>query len=134
MDSPPYPVCPRPVTSNPGNCVATDVQNTMTHEIGHLIGLDHTLALGSVMNPSAPQGELSKRNIDQGSADFVCRTYPKGLASQSCVTPSLESSGNAAVLGQQAFGCSSSGAGAWWPAMAAGALLAWRRRRGDARP
>jgi MYXO-CTERM domain-containing protein len=134
VDSPPAPVCPRPILTNPGNCVATDVQNTMTHEIGHLIGLDHTRALGSVMNPSAPQGEVSKRNIDEGSADFVCRTYPRGQASQSCVTPALERSGNVAVLGQQAFGCSSSGAGAWWPAMMGGALLAWRRRRGGARP
>ncbi|WP_375766330.1 matrixin family metalloprotease [Archangium gephyra] len=132
VDSPPYPVCPRPISSNPGNCVATDVQNTMTHEIGHLIGLDHTRALGSVMNPSAPQGEVSKRTIDEGSADFVCKTYPKGQASQSCVTPSLERSGNVAVLGPH-VGCSSAGAGVWWPAMAGWALLAWRRRRGAAR-
>jgi hypothetical protein len=131
---PPAPTCSRPISTNPGNCVATDVQNTMTHEIGHLIGLDHTRALGSVMNPSAPQGEVSKRDIDEGSADFVCRTYPKGQASQSCVTPALERSGNAAVLGPQALGCSSSGAGAWLPAVAGWALLAWRRRRGGARP
>ncbi|HZH15219.1 MAG TPA: myxosortase-dependent metalloprotease, MXAN_2677/MXAN_2678 family [Archangium sp.] len=133
VDSPPAPICPRPISSNPGNCVATDVQNTMTHEIGHLIGLDHTRALGSVMNPSAPQGEVSKRNIDEGSANFVCKTYPKAQASQSCVTPSLERSGNVAVLGQHAIGCSSAGAGAWWPAMAGWALLAWCRRRGGAR-
>lgn len=130
---PPAPLCPRSTTNNPGNCVATDVQNTMTHEIGHLIGLDHTRALGSVMNPSAPQGEVSKRTIDEGSADFVCKTYPSGLASQSCVTPSLERSGSATVLGQHGIGCSSSGAGALLPAVAGGALLAWRRRRGAAR-
>ncbi|MFY0569180.1 myxosortase-dependent metalloprotease, MXAN_2677/MXAN_2678 family [Archangium lansingense] len=134
VDSPTYPVCPRPTPTNPVNCVATDVQNTMTHEIGHLIGLDHTRAAGSVMNPSAPQGEVSKRTIDQGSADFVCVSYPKGQASQSCVTPALERSGNVAVLGQQAFGCSSSGAGAGLAAMAGWVLLAWRRRRGNARP
>ncbi len=130
---PPAPICSRPISTNPGNCVATDVQNTMTHEIGHLIGLDHTRALGSVMNPSAPQGEVSKRNIDDGSSDFVCTAYPRGQASQSCITPSLERSGTATVLGQHAIGCSSSGAGAWWPALAGGALLAWRRRRGAAR-
>ncbi|HYO59887.1 myxosortase-dependent metalloprotease, MXAN_2677/MXAN_2678 family [Archangium sp.] len=131
---PPYPACPQPVTANPGNCVSTDVQNTMTHEIGHLLGLDHTRVPGSVMFPSAPQGETSKRTIDEGSAGFVCLTYPQGRASQSCVTPPLERSGNVAVLGRQATGCSSSGAGAWLPAMAGWALLAWRRRRGGARP
>ncbi|HYO70938.1 MAG TPA: myxosortase-dependent metalloprotease, MXAN_2677/MXAN_2678 family [Archangium sp.] len=130
---PPAPICPRPISTNPGNCVATDVQNTMTHEIGHLIGLDHTRALGSVMNPSAPQGEVSKRTVDDGSADFVCETYPKGLPSQSCASPSLERSGSATVLGPHAIGCSSSGAGAGWSAMAGWALLAWRRRRGDRR-
>jgi hypothetical protein len=134
VDSPPHPACPRPITTNPGNCVATDVQNTMTHEIGHLLGLDHTWATGSVMNPSAPQGEVSKRTIDEGSADFVCRTYPKGKASQSCVTPTLEGSGSVAVLGHPPTGCSSSGAGAGWLAMAGWALLAWRRRQGGARP
>ncbi|HEY0095126.1 MAG TPA: matrixin, partial [Archangium sp.] len=67
------------------------------------------------------------------SADFVCKTYPRGQASQSCVTPALERSGNVAVLGQHAIGCSSTGAGAWGPAVAGWALLAWRRRRGAAR-
>lgn len=124
-----YPPCTT-VTGSTNTCVATDVQNTMTHEIGHLVGLDHTKASGSVMNPSAPPGETSKRNIDDGSRNFVCLTYPKGRPSQSCVTPVVSSNGSTAVLGQQATGCSSAGAGAWLPAMAAGALLAWRRRRG----
>ena len=125
------PTCSQPITTN--TCVATDVQNTMTHEIGHLIGLDHTLASGSTMYPRAPPGETSKRSVDQGSRGFVCATYPKGQASQSCVTPTLETSGDAVKLGPQAVGCSGSGAEAWLPAMASWALLAWRRRRGGAR-
>ncbi len=133
VNSPPYPTCSQPVTINPNNCVATDVQNTMTHEIGHLIGLDHTLAGGSTMYPQAPPGEVSKRSIDQGSRDFVCVTYPKGLPSQSCVTPSLSASGSVASLGPQATGCSSSGAESWLPALAGWGLLAWRRRRGGSR-
>lgn len=128
-----YPPCATAPTTSTNACVATDVQNTMAHEIGHLVGLDHTRASGSVMNPSAPPGETSKRNIDDGSRNFVCLTYPKGRPSQSCITPVVSSSGTTAVLGQQAVGCSSTGAGAWLPAMAAGALHAWRRRRGGAR-
>ncbi len=133
VDRPPYPVCSQPVTVNPNNCVATDVQNTMTHEIGHLIGLDHTMAAGSTMYPRAPPGETSKRGVDDGSRNFVCVTYPKGLASQSCVTPSLSASGSATSLGPQASGCSSSGAEAWLPALVGWGLLAWRRRRGGTR-
>ncbi|PTL77399.1 myxosortase-dependent metalloprotease, MXAN_2677/MXAN_2678 family [Vitiosangium sp. GDMCC 1.1324] len=129
VDSPPCTT----TSGSANNCVATDVQNTMTHEIGHLIGLDHTLAPGSVMYPRAPPGELSKRNIDDGSRDFVCLAYPKGQPSQSCITPTLSTTGNSAVLGQQATGCSSSGAGTGLLAMAGWALLAWRRRRGGAR-
>ncbi|QRN94258.1 matrixin family metalloprotease [Archangium violaceum] len=130
VDSPPYPICAQPISSNPGNCVATDVQNTMTHEIGHLIGLDHTQAPNSVMFPRAPVGETSKRIIDEGSRDFVCTTYPKGLASQSCFTPTPDSGARSAKLGDSASGCSSTGAGTWLPAVAGFALLAWRRRGG----
>lgn len=121
------PACSVPV--NNGTCVATDVQNTMTHEIGHLIGLDHTLATGSVMYPKAPTGETSKRTIDSGSRDFVCTAYPKGHPSQSCFTPTLNAGSTVAALGQQATGCSSTGGGPWLSALVGGALLAWRRRR-----
>jgi MYXO-CTERM domain-containing protein len=129
------PPCSQPITVNANTCVATDVQNTMTHEIGHLIGLDHTQATGSTMFPRAPPGEISKRIIDDGSQAFVCLTYPRGQASQSCVTPSLVSrSGEGAVpLGPLARGCSSTGAEGGLLALVGGALLAWRRRRGGSR-
>ncbi len=120
-------------TTVEGPGASTDVQNTMTHEIGHLLGLDHTLASGSTMYPRAPTGETSKRTIDDGSRGFVCMAYPKGRPSQSCVTPSLDSSGNAVELGPDARGCTSTGAEAWLPALAGWAVLAWRRRRGGGR-
>lgn len=111
-------------TSTSQSCVSTDVQNTVTHEAGHFIGLDHTLASGSVMNPEASTGETSKRRLDSGSASFVCEVYPRGKASVSCVdrvtqTPSGEDSDG---------GCASAGAGA----ALAGLLLLFpvlRRRR-----
>lgn len=131
VDSPP---CIPPATGKDNTCVSTDLQNTMTHEIGHLIGLDHVPDDSrSVMFPRAPPGETSKRTVDEGSHQFVCEVYPRGHASQSCITPTLDSSGSSTVLGKQAMGCASSGAGAWLPAMAGWALLAWRRRRGGAR-
>ena len=55
-DSPP---CAQPVTTGGNTCVATDVQNTMTHEIGHLIGLDHTLLSQLRHVPARPsRGDL----------------------------------------------------------------------------
>lgn len=80
VDSPP---CVAPNFSQ--QCVATDVQNTATHELGHVLGLDHTAAIGSTMNTSAPAGETSKRQIDPGSRTGICGIYPAGQPSQDCV-------------------------------------------------
>ncbi len=81
-----------PICSPPNylqTCVATDVQNTTTHELGHLLGLGHFNSPGSTMSPHADPGELTKRVLDQGSKQFVCDVYPKGQVSLSCVTPQL---------------------------------------------
>jgi uncharacterized protein (TIGR03382 family) len=109
------------------NCKSTDIQNTMTHEVGHFIGLDHTRNAGSTMNDRAPVGELTKRTVDSGSRDFVCKAYPKGQASQSCVHTTMDPNlGRKAAVG----GCASTGAEAWLPALAGWVLLLVRRRPG----
>jgi len=71
------------------DCVATDVQNTATHEIGHLLGLAHFPVSSSTMSASANPGELDKRTLDPGTRQFVCDVYPKGAISKTCVTPVL---------------------------------------------
>ncbi|WP_241759598.1 myxosortase-dependent metalloprotease, MXAN_2677/MXAN_2678 family [Pyxidicoccus parkwayensis] len=67
------------------DCVATDLQNTVTHEIGHVVGLDHTFVSGSTMEPTAPPGETRKRVIDSGSAAGFCSIYPRGMPPTQCV-------------------------------------------------
>jgi predicted Zn-dependent protease len=54
----------------------TDIQNTITHEIGHLIGLDHSYDPSSVMYPTARAGEIKKRTLSQDDIDGVCEIYP----------------------------------------------------------
>lgn len=81
------------------DCVAYDVQATATHEVGHLLGLDHTGYPGSIMNPTAFVGDLSKRTPDPGSQDFVCDVYPKGEASLDCVGPAAKTSEGCAAAG-----------------------------------
>lgn len=65
-------------------CVAYDVQNTATHEIGHMVGFDHVELASSTMAPTAPIGELSKRTIDPGTSGGFCSTYPRGQPPVPC--------------------------------------------------
>lgn len=65
-------------------CVATDIQNTLTHEVGHVIGLDHSPAEGSTMEATAPIGETKKRALDQGTAQGFCSTYPRSGPTPAC--------------------------------------------------
>jgi len=68
------------------SCAYIDLQNTLTHEAGHFIGLAHpceiaqgncTPAMKSVtMYPSAAPGETSKRVLSQDDVDGVCAIYP----------------------------------------------------------
>lgn len=81
------PVCAR--GSEGFTCVATDVQNTMTHELGHLLGLAHVADPSSTMSARAALGELTKRTLDPGSKRFVCDVYPRGMPSKTCFTPRL---------------------------------------------
>jgi Matrixin len=77
------PACPP--TSPATSCVSTDVENTTTHELGHLLGLAHVSTLNSVMYKSAPPGEVTKRVLDEGSKQFICDVYPKGKDARDCV-------------------------------------------------
>ena len=107
------------------NCVAYDVQNTVTHEAGHLLGLDHTPDSRSVMYPKAPIGELGKRTLDTGSLAFVCAAYPKGAASTDCTSGT---SGGTSTKG--CGGCSATGPGLLSGLVVAGFLVGVGRGRG----
>jgi hypothetical protein len=95
------------------SCVATDIQNTVTHETGHALGLDHNTSPTSTMFNSAPVGETSKRTLDPGSAEFLCKVYPDGGVPQDCLIFPVQ---NPELLGPTA-GCGATGGeplGALW--------------------
>ena len=100
------------------NCVATDVQNTTTHELGHLLGLGHSPDTTSTMSFRANPGELSKRVLDADTRRFVCDVYPFGKPAKSCFLVPVSSS-----LGKRAPGCQSV------PGTLLFAAAAWMLRR-----
>lgn len=74
-----------PCAETPGPlCNSTDIQNTMTHEIGHLMGLAHVPDEGSTMAQSANVGDLDKRVLDPGTVLGLCRIYPRGAPPAQC--------------------------------------------------
>lgn len=56
--------------------VQYDIQNTVTHEAGHFIGLDHTTVPDATMFATAPAGERAKQSLEQDDEDGLCEIYP----------------------------------------------------------
>jgi MYXO-CTERM domain-containing protein len=135
-------------TASPGNC-ESDLANTFTHEIGHLMGLDHTCWSGvgirldnhqgeplpdCRLNPNLPAavrdatmfnfqdcGETKKSSPAPDDVLGVCDIYPLEDNPRECLAAELEPGAS----------CSVSPRGdtpvAWLAVL--GVLLAWRRRR-----
>ena len=52
-----------------------DIGNTVTHEAGHFLGLDHVSDAATTMYPTAPPGEISKRVLSSDDINGVCSIY-----------------------------------------------------------
>jgi hypothetical protein len=74
------------------DCVAYDLQNVATHEIGHFFGFDHVDNATSTMAPSAILGDLQKRVIDLGTEEGFCQVYPAKGPPTICNDPNRLSS------------------------------------------
>jgi hypothetical protein len=123
---------------------ATDIQNVVTHEAGHFLGLAHacedsttrspavdfTVAgcpgnTNPTMFPISPPGELSKRSLELDDVAGVCFLYPRGDAAPECpgVLPQPARADRASSCG---FGSAEPGALAL---LAIAAILPRRRGR-----
>ncbi|MBM4396482.1 MAG: matrixin family metalloprotease [Deltaproteobacteria bacterium] len=53
----------------------TDIRNTVTHELGHALGLDHSALPAATMFASAPEGDLTKRTLADDDTAGLCAIY-----------------------------------------------------------
>ncbi len=118
-----------PLRPQTPQCVSTDIQNTLTHELGHVVGLDHVDIESSTMAPSAPLGETSKRALDNGTGQGFCDTYPAGLPPSPCDGTAQVSHRIVAVGGGSGLAGCSTALGGLSPLLALLALRLRRRRR-----
>lgn len=54
---------------------AYDLQATLTHELGHLFGLDHSAQGSATMDPSTDPGVCDKRALDGDDVEGFCAIY-----------------------------------------------------------
>lgn len=55
---------------------STDLKNTLTHEVGHILGLDHSHDPAACMYATAVRGETSKRSLSEDDIEAVQWLYP----------------------------------------------------------
>ena len=118
-----------------------DIQNVVTHEAGHFLGLAHSDVEGSTMSPTAPVGQTEKRDLAQDDVDGLCAVYgalPRAACSdKDCVarhgfSPACEEPPASAASCSCAIGAVRPRA-LWLGALAASvSVLVARRRRGAA--
>jgi predicted Zn-dependent protease len=77
-----------------------DLQNALTHEVGHVLGLDHTEEREeATMFPSTEEGERSKRDLDWDDKEGLRYLYPiTAAAGFACSSAAAAPSAIAAAL------------------------------------
>jgi hypothetical protein len=84
--------------------VQYDLQSVLTHEIGHFIGIDHTLDETATMFAGYERGDIEPRSLEVDDVDAACAIYapgrdaacntkPKGGFSAECSDAQVEDGG-----------------------------------------
>lgn len=77
----PFGICP------PDGCFddrTVDLENVITHELGHYLGLAHSTDPDATMFASAVAGETLKRTLNEDDRQGICAAYPPGSPAGVC--------------------------------------------------
>ncbi len=121
--------------------VQYDLESVVTHEVGHFMGLDHSLDPVATMNATYDRGTTDLRTLEEDDVLAACAAYPSDRDAACDTEPrgglGLECGGTASTPGEEVEeGCAvaadigRSGRGPWvGAAAAAGVLLLMAGRR-----
>jgi hypothetical protein len=117
-----------------------DLESVLTHEVGHFIGLDHTLDFSATMYAGYEPGTIEQRSLEEDDVLGACEIYPPERQASCDTAPrgglGYECGGvaNGEDGGDEGEGCSScrmpagnAGSG-WGLALLAGLALTFRLR------
>ena len=87
----PYGVCPAAGCpgADTGTAEMADLQNIVTHEIGHVFGIGHSEMPGAAMYAVSRRGETDKRILRTDDTDAFCAIYPPGSLPSECAFPPI---------------------------------------------
>jgi hypothetical protein len=110
------------IVTDPAACDSvTDIQNTLTHEAGHMLGFDESQTDGSTLWPYTAACDLEKRSLEQDDKDGLCTLYPFASNPGVCRSPigGLEKCGGCDCAAAPGAGAGESA----FPALALAGLL-----------
>jgi len=76
----PYGTCPDEGCSTR----LVDLENVVTHEMGHFLGLAHSTDREATMFASSVAGEVIKRDLSPDDVEGICTVYPAGRPEGEC--------------------------------------------------